>query len=73
MNFGWEYVWHCHLLGHEENDMMRAMIFEVSPLAPTITAAARVNGRARVTWTDASKNETNWTIQRATIDLEKII
>jgi FtsP/CotA-like multicopper oxidase with cupredoxin domain len=24
-NFGWEYVWHCHLLGHEENDMMRPM------------------------------------------------
>ncbi len=22
-NFGWEYVWHCHILGHEENDMMR--------------------------------------------------
>lgn len=22
-NFGWEYVWHCHLLGHEEMDMMR--------------------------------------------------
>ena len=22
-NFGWEFVWHCHLLGHEENDMMR--------------------------------------------------
>ena len=22
-NFGHEYVWHCHLLGHEENDMMR--------------------------------------------------
>lgn len=20
-NFGWEYVWHCHILGHEENDM----------------------------------------------------
>jgi FtsP/CotA-like multicopper oxidase with cupredoxin domain len=26
-NFGWEYVWHCHILGHEENDMMRPMIF----------------------------------------------
>ena len=26
-NFGWEYVWHCHLLGHEENDMMRPIIF----------------------------------------------
>ena len=24
-NFDWEYVWHCHLLGHEENDMMRPM------------------------------------------------
>ena len=24
-DFGHEYVWHCHLLGHEENDMMRAM------------------------------------------------
>ncbi len=24
--FGWEYVWHCHLLGHEENDMMRAIV-----------------------------------------------
>jgi FtsP/CotA-like multicopper oxidase with cupredoxin domain len=25
-SFGWEYVWHCHLLGHEENDMMRAIV-----------------------------------------------
>ena len=30
-NFGWEYVWHCHLLGHEENDMMRPIVFQVSP------------------------------------------
>ena len=22
-DFGWEYVWHCHILGHEEMDMMR--------------------------------------------------
>jgi FtsP/CotA-like multicopper oxidase with cupredoxin domain len=22
-NFGWEFMWHCHLLGHEDNDMMR--------------------------------------------------
>ena len=28
-NFGWEYVWHCHLLGHEENDMMRPMSMQV--------------------------------------------
>jgi FtsP/CotA-like multicopper oxidase with cupredoxin domain len=25
-DFGWEYVWHCHILGHEENDMMRPMV-----------------------------------------------
>jgi FtsP/CotA-like multicopper oxidase with cupredoxin domain len=24
-NFGWEYVWHCHMLGHEEMDFMRPM------------------------------------------------
>ena len=34
-NFGWEYVDHCHLLGHEENDMMRPMCFAVPPEAPT--------------------------------------
>lgn len=25
-NFGLEYVWHCHILSHEENDMMRSTI-----------------------------------------------
>ena len=28
-DFGWEYVWHCHLLGHEENDMMRPQVHRV--------------------------------------------
>ena len=32
INFGWEYVWHCHILGHEENDMMRPMILAVPPI-----------------------------------------
>jgi hypothetical protein len=26
-NFGFEYVWHCHILSHEENDMMRSIVF----------------------------------------------
>lgn len=30
-DFGWEYVWHCHLLGHEENDMMRPLVMKVDP------------------------------------------
>ena len=41
INFGWEYVWHCHLLGHEENDMMRPIVFNVAralPAAPVLTA-----------------------------------
>ena len=26
-DYNWEYVWHCHILGHEENDMMRPIVF----------------------------------------------
>ena len=26
-DYGWEYVWHCHILGHEENDFMRPFVF----------------------------------------------
>ena len=37
---GWEYVWHCHLLGHEENDMMREQVFQVPPQTPTNMVAA---------------------------------
>jgi len=28
-NFGHEYVWHCHILSHEENDMMRPITLQV--------------------------------------------
>ncbi len=35
VNFGWEYVWHCHLLGHEEFDMMRPMAVAKAPVAPS--------------------------------------
>ena len=34
VSFGWEYVWHCHLLGHEENDMMRPVKFNVTTALP---------------------------------------
>jgi hypothetical protein len=27
-NFGHEYVWHCHILGHEDNDMMRPLVLD---------------------------------------------
>jgi FtsP/CotA-like multicopper oxidase with cupredoxin domain len=60
-NFGWEYVWHCHLLGHEENDMMRPIIFLVAPAAPTVlTAVPSAGPVVTLAWTR------NWTIPAAT-------
>jgi len=31
-NFGHEYVWHCHILSHEESDMMRPIILNTDQL-----------------------------------------
>ena len=69
-NFGWEYVWHCHILGHEENDMMRAMVFEVAPAGPTNLTATLATGplRANLAWTNnwTTPAATSITLQRAT-------
>ena len=53
VNFGWEYVWHCHILAHEEMDMMHSLVFAVPPLA-LMGLAATYNGTNRVTvnWVD---------------------
>ena len=53
-DFGWEYVWHCHILSHEEMDMMRPIVLKVdSALPPDFSAAATVNGgNVDVTWND---------------------
>lgn len=70
VNYGWEYVWHCHILSHEEMDMMHGIAFGIWPAEPTNLVAERIgNGKNRhvdLTWTDNSKNETDWIIQRAT-------
>lgn len=66
-NFGSEYVWHCHLLGHEENDMMRAVPHVMAPDAPTALSAAWQDASHLVlTWTDNSANETEFRIETAT-------
>ncbi len=55
-NFGWEYVWHCHILSHEEMDMMRPMQLNVArtlPTAPGLTGV--LNGtQVDLTWTDGT-------------------
>ncbi len=71
VNYGWEYVWHCHILSHEEMDMMHAQVVGVAPNAPiTVTAVLNGTGPAQevvLSWTDASLNETAWRIERAVV------
>jgi FtsP/CotA-like multicopper oxidase with cupredoxin domain len=71
VNFGWEYVWHCHILSHEEMDMMHSLVFVVPPRPPSGLVATwngSTGGNRRVTlnWIDQSSKETGFTVQRAT-------
>jgi len=63
-------VYHCHILAHEEMDMMHGMAYLVPPKAPGNLAAAGSGTGAStqvvLTWTDNSANETGFTLQRAT-------
>lgn len=76
VDFGHEHVWHCHLLGHKEHDMMRPIAVQVPtqlPAAPTGLSVTAVGGT--VAWTDPTPaassagnpaNEVGFIIQRAT-------
>ena len=66
INYGWEYVWHCHILSHEEMDMMHSLLYAVTPAAPTGLQASGVAGTVNLQWMDNSVNETAFTIQRST-------
>jgi hypothetical protein len=67
LNYGWEYVLHCHILAHEEMDMMHAMLFAVPPKAPSNLVLTNLGGNngVRLNWMDNSVSETGFTIQRA--------
>ena len=62
---GWEYVWHCHILGHEENDMMREQTFQVPPQSPVNLAVFALPIGNRLAFTDMALSETGFTVQRA--------
>jgi len=69
MSYDWQYVWHCHILGHEENDMMRPIVLVTKPFPPNQTQVTQpVPGTASVDYAfrDRSKNETGFVVQRAT-------
>lgn len=63
VNFGWEYVWHCHILSHEEMDMMRPQVVAVPPIAPEVISATLGVDTVQLTWNDNSINETAFVIQ----------
>jgi FtsP/CotA-like multicopper oxidase with cupredoxin domain len=68
INFGEEFVWHCHILGHEENDFMHTMMVARPPqVAPAgVTATSNLgSATVSVSWTDTTVSETDWTIQRS--------
>lgn len=69
VNYGWEYVYHCHILAHEEMDMMHSTAFAVPPNAPSSLTATTIgsdnNKRIDLTWTGNPTNTTNFTVQRA--------
>ncbi len=68
VNFGWEYVYHCHILSHEEMDMMRPVSLALPPIKPDgLAYAVTGNGNNRrlvLTWNDNSITETAFVIQR---------
>lgn len=68
INFGWEYVWHCHILSHEEMDMMHAISFAMAPDTPTGLSGTRQSGPTRnvLNWTNQAANATAFRVERAT-------
>jgi FtsP/CotA-like multicopper oxidase with cupredoxin domain len=66
VNFGWEYVLHCHILSHEEMDMMHGMPFAIKPPAPTNPAASGTSPLVTVSWTDNGVNETSFEVSYST-------
>jgi FtsP/CotA-like multicopper oxidase with cupredoxin domain len=80
-NFGWEYTWHCHILGHEENDMMRPLVLAFTSTIPTAPVLSQPGGTRPyvLNWTDGTPvnyanpatfgntaNEIGFRIERAT-------
>ena len=66
-SFGWEYVWHCHILSHEEMDMMRPQTVFVPtqlPNAPVVQATGTAGASVNVSWTDGTP--INYTVANQT-------
>lgn len=67
INFGWEYVYHCHILSHEEMDMMRPVSLAMPPFAADglTRTVDPVTGVITLAWNDNSISETAYVLQRS--------
>jgi FtsP/CotA-like multicopper oxidase with cupredoxin domain len=79
-DFGWEYVWHCHILGHEEMDMMRPVSVKVPSEVPQAPVLGAGSGGSTITWIDGTpidyavlatwgsrRNEVGFRVERAVV------
>ena len=79
-DFEWEYMYHCHILGHEEMDMMRPVTVHVGRALPDAPALAWSAGGTTLSWTDGTpvdyldpvtwaslKNEVGYRVERAEV------
>ncbi len=64
VNFGWEYVWHCHILSHEEMDMMRPVSLALPPKPPINPVLSKSGSTVTVAFNDDSLTETSFHLQR---------
>ena len=63
-DYGWDYVYYCHLFSNEEMDMMHGVDFAAPPRAPS-NLRASVGAYVILSWTDNSASETGFLLQRA--------
>jgi hypothetical protein len=61
-------MYHCHILSHEEMDMMRPVSVAMPPIAPdglaVTTGGIGASAVLTLTWNDNSINETSFLVQR---------
>ena len=68
VNFNWEYVWHCHILSHEEMDMMRPQSVKAPKALPEASVLS-AGAYGALSWNDPTPvvmtDPASWTLTGA--------
>lgn len=77
VNYGLEYVYHCHLLAHEEMDMMHSVCVAIPPEPPINSVFTRTangnNVHITISWAAGSANTTGFVIERSNDNLTWVV